>query len=269
MINLKSEPATNYRLVWFQHFHKSAGTTIVSLAKKNGESLYPNHRNGNPVDLKGDYIPIWALNGRELTEFIDSCEQLGCTFLGPAWGVGDLQTLHEDPRVMIVTCVRDPFSRFVSNFVFDYRLGYTQHRDIRNYVGSKRSFSHFNYYTIMLARIGETSSDLSQADFDRAKKMLDYFHYIGIVGATDWLASFCNAVGWKPFDIQANQRKNALLEILRHMGRGRVKVAKRIFDSSRLTVDVAFETKFKDANLRDYEVFHLASARHSKLVARI
>ena len=39
-----------YRLVWFQHLHKAAGTYVIRRAMANGETFWPEHENGNPVD---------------------------------------------------------------------------------------------------------------------------------------------------------------------------------------------------------------------------
>ena len=73
-----------YRLIWFQHIHKAAGTLVVNLAKANGEVLYPNNANGNPLDEEGNRIELWNLNGQELLSFVDKCERLGVTFVATA-----------------------------------------------------------------------------------------------------------------------------------------------------------------------------------------
>ena len=35
-----------YRLVWFQHLHKAAGTYVIRRAMANGETFGPEHENG-------------------------------------------------------------------------------------------------------------------------------------------------------------------------------------------------------------------------------
>jgi len=37
-----------YRLVWFQHLQKAAGSTIIQMAIQNDETLFSVHENGNP-----------------------------------------------------------------------------------------------------------------------------------------------------------------------------------------------------------------------------
>lgn len=252
--------AKHYRLIWFQHFHKAAGTTIVNLARKNGERLYSGNINGSPVDQYGNSLPVWSMNGTRLSDFVDHCQEQGCTFVGPEWGVGDLETLSRDPRVVTVTCVREPYERFVSNYIFDFRLGYTSSKDIEQYVGSKRSFSRFNYYTHMLARIGEDDSTISSRDFLAAKQALEKFDYVGIVGAKNWLRELCSFMNWRPRAIQANKRRNVLTQSLRHLVRGRPRVAKRTLDSARLVIDEGFRERFERSNEFDYEIYRLSQS---------
>lgn len=244
-----------YRLIWFQHFHKSAGTTIVKMAQLNGESLYPMHLNGNPVDKNGEFLPIWTYSSNKLIGFIDHCEDIGCTFLGPAWGVGDLGTLKKDDRVKIVTVMRDPFERFVSNYKFDFRLGYTDKQNIRDYVGSKRSFSFFNYYCHMLAQLPESDPTLPADTFRKAMEMILNFDHISILGSPFWLENFCKAVEWEPIKLVENQRKNAAIEVLRNILRGRLEVARRIAKSTKVVIDNEFRREFEGANELDYQIF--------------
>ena len=75
----------DYRLVWLQHFHKAAGSSIVEIAQLNGERCYPAHANGNPLDATGKAIALWDYTKEELLEFIDSCEAQGITFMATQW----------------------------------------------------------------------------------------------------------------------------------------------------------------------------------------
>jgi hypothetical protein len=246
---------SNYRLIWFQHFHKAAGTTIVDMALKNGESLYLPNTNGNPLDENGKYLPIWRIEKRSLKNFVDKCEEVGCTFVSPEWGVADLETLRKDERVTVVTSIREPYSRFLSNYIFDYCHGFTHEQNIRNYVGSKRSFSHFNYYCHMLSRKKEGEYQVTKSDFIKAQTRLLYFDYIGIVGSHNWLENFCKSVNWMPFETKLNSKKNHWIKIVRNLLGGRPRVARRIFESTKLNIDSSFKKDFLMANGFDCELF--------------
>ena len=88
-----------YRLIWFQHVHKAAGTLVVNLAKENGEVLFKNNANGNPLDENGDRLELWNYSAEELTDFLDQCEKDGVTFVATEHGSPDFRLLSEDSRV--------------------------------------------------------------------------------------------------------------------------------------------------------------------------
>ena len=89
-----------YRLVWFQHLHKAAGTYVIRRAMANGETFWPNHENGNPVN-NGEVIPLWKMNSNELTSFIDECEEKGLHLLHVN-GAGQITKLW--PRTRELPC---------------------------------------------------------------------------------------------------------------------------------------------------------------------
>ena len=71
---------TDYRLVWFQHLHKAAGTYVIRRAMANGETFWPEHSNGNPRN-DGELIPLENMSSNQLTSFINECEEKGILFL--------------------------------------------------------------------------------------------------------------------------------------------------------------------------------------------
>ena len=56
-----------YRLVWFQHLHKAAGTYVIRRAIANGERLFPNNENGNPCNHNG-VIPLWEMSEKRVNQ---------------------------------------------------------------------------------------------------------------------------------------------------------------------------------------------------------
>ena len=89
-----------YRLIWFQHLHKAAGTYIVRKAISNGEKPYPLNKNGNPHDENGA-IPLWGLSDSELSNFVDECERLGITFVATEWGGPELLQAIQGSQSML------------------------------------------------------------------------------------------------------------------------------------------------------------------------
>jgi len=141
-----------YRLVWFHHLHKSAGTLIVNMALRNGEVPYPSHGNGNPKGEDGILLPIWEYDEGALGSFIDKCERMGVTFVATEHGAPNYEVLIEDPRVFLVTCLRDPVKRCASNFNYAYYSGYTEATSMGDFAMEPNVHMSDNYYTRMFSR---------------------------------------------------------------------------------------------------------------------
>ena len=93
-----------YRLIWFQHLHKSAGTLIVNMAINNNEVLFDNHNNGNPTNSIGEVLPIWEYSKNQLLDFVNECEISGITFVATEYGAPNFKLLSKDSRVELMSC---------------------------------------------------------------------------------------------------------------------------------------------------------------------
>lgn len=213
-----------YRLVWFQHFHKAGGSSIVDLARLNGETCYPYHENGNPREEKGSLLKIWEYNENELVEFVDECERDQITFVATEWGMPNLSILSQDPRVTLITCLRNPILRLTSNFYFDLYLGYTPARNIESYVGSRnRTITMFNYYSRVLSRLDNDSADVSESDFEAAIENLSKFDCV--FALEDGFNTLAVALDWELYEIHSNESRFGIRHILGLLRRGRVSLA--------------------------------------------
>lgn len=202
----------HYRLIWFQHFHKAAGSFIVSLARSNQEVLYPQNTNGNPRDTDGTLIRLWEMSNDELTQFVDHCENKGITFVATEWGAPNFRLLASDPRVTIITCLRDPSKRFLSNFYYDVRRGYTHCKSIDEYVNSGGSFTMFNYYCRILTQHNENPELITTSKFEEAKSLLSFFDYLVILENQETFCKLNQFLGWNE---QAKRQNELKLRIRR------------------------------------------------------
>jgi hypothetical protein len=187
-----------YRLVWFQHLHKVAGTTIVELASVNGEKLYPDHNNGNPQDSNGKMIELWKMDGEELIGFVDECEKKRITFIATEWGSPDFRQLAEDPRVNLITCIRDPLKRYLSNFKYDIFKSFTDKKNIYEYLNST-DVSAVNYYTMVFSRNNfdiVKKIGLSLSDLEIAKDNLSLFDMVVDIENRGSLNRLRGQLGW-------------------------------------------------------------------------
>ena len=189
----RPESMSKYRLVWFQHLHKAAGTYVIRRAKANGEIFYPTNENGNPCDEHG-VIPLWEMSGSKLTKFIDKCEDRGVTFVATEWGGPDFDILSKDPRVCLITCIRDPINRFISNFNFDYYWMWSKSINYDQYLSEKAIHTSPNYYIRIFSRNHNPTHPVTEEHAQIAKENTTLFDKI-IVAETGMNA--LDELGWE------------------------------------------------------------------------
>jgi hypothetical protein len=190
---------SEYRLVWFQHLHKVAGTSLVEQAIASGEKPYPRQINGNPMKEDGSRLELWNLDREGLKEFIDNCEKEGITFIATEWGSPDFEYLASDPRVLMFTCIREPLARFMSNFSYDLYKGFTKKRNLNDYINSS-DVSMFEYYTMVFSRNyihkGMEKIEFNREHYEEAKKNLSLFDHIVVLENREHMKALMETMGW-------------------------------------------------------------------------
>ncbi|HJL64526.1 MAG TPA: hypothetical protein QGF70_02960 [Candidatus Thalassarchaeaceae archaeon] len=187
-----------YRLIWFQHIHKSAGTLVVNLAKENGEVLFKNNANGNPLDENGNRLELWDYNTKKLTEFIDQCEREGVTFVTTEHGSPDFRFLSEDDRVFLMTSLREPISRAVSNYNHAYFAGYTESSSLDGFLSENTFFMSDNFYTRTFA--GKERFPLvrlNSSDVDDAISVIGLFDLVLKIEQVDLVKELSKEFDWE------------------------------------------------------------------------
>ena len=122
------------KLSIFLHFHKAGGTSITHSVDKK-ENLFDPNGNGNPKQLqklrggKSPVIPYWTFNEQQLTLWLNKTLNTNlATFIAAEnhW-FQNTSIIDEEyklqNRLELVTQIRNPFKRFLSNFFFDARTG--------------------------------------------------------------------------------------------------------------------------------------------------
>ena len=195
-----------YRLIWFQHIHKAAGSLIVNQAIANGEILYPNHKNGNPHSPDGELIPLWDFNQNELKEFVDQCEEDGITFVSTEWGAPMYDILEADSRVSLVTCLRNPFSRLISNFNYDYYYGFTRSKSLSEYLTEELKINLDNFLVRVFSRKFKVHRhELDNSDVLKASTNLRRFNLVLVMERPgDLTKHLCEALGWAPHKVDTH-----------------------------------------------------------------
>jgi len=244
-------------LVWFQHFHKAAGTAVKEMAIAGGATLWQPNRNGNPLDAEGLALPLWSLPAQELRDFIGQCESRGVSFVATEWGVPDLDELARDSRVTLLTCLRDPLERFVSNFYFDLHLGYTPARSLEAYMGSRRrTITMDNYYCRMLARIDNRESPVHEEDYRVALARLALFDHVAVLERG--LAPLASAMSWQGHERVSNRHSFSWRQALGLVRRGRLDLLALRLRYPKRPPDGAFVERFARDHLWDTRLYQEA-----------
>jgi hypothetical protein len=246
--------------VWFQHFHKAAGTSLVNLALANGEVPWPAHRNGNPLDVDGKELRLWEYSPSQLRDFVDECQRRGVTFVATEWGSPDTQALAIDSRVALMTCLRDPLDRFVSNYYFDLYAGYTRARDLRSFMDSRpRDFVMPDYYCRVLARCNMHPGPVDVDQEARARAALSRFDCVLLLGrGFDHLH---DAFGWKNLSLHENRGGYTFREALGRIRRGKPGLVALRFLQPKRNADEDFVRWFAERNAADFRLFDAVSAQ--------
>jgi len=103
--------------VLFLHFHKAGGTTINDLF--NGYKKFPINKNGNPYLDKDTIIHFWNFNKHQFNLFKKMVSEIGVKFIAMEWNFFKHDV--DLSGFKLITCLRDPYDRFISNLNFDGR----------------------------------------------------------------------------------------------------------------------------------------------------
>lgn len=243
-----------YRLIWFQHFHKAAGSTIVEYANINNEKLYPNHLNGNPVEEDGTLINLDTFSPEELTLFIDKCEKNSITFVTTEWSAPDFDTLANDPRVVLITCIRDPLKRVVSNFYFDLYNSFTNSKKLENYVNSKGlTYTMDNYYCRILSRHDSNPNEIDEILYKKAKMNLTKFDCC--VTVESGFSSLSKTLNWECPTIEKNKSGTNIRTYIRLLVKGQFKSIFMRLTFPKKSPSSDFCEEYKEKNIFDYKIF--------------
>lgn len=195
------------QLIWFLHFHKAGGTTVVELAQKNGERLFTPHANGAPLGDDGKPIDVSMMSSDELAKFVDACKASRISFVASEFHTPDLDYLAGRGDVRLITVVRDPLARYISNFDFDRYFDFNNARRLADYAqGSTRAMCRPNYYCNTLLGRHESPRPLTEADLQEAQRRLALFDLVIHLGEKCAFARL-DTIGWHITEMQANSMK--------------------------------------------------------------
>jgi len=182
-------------ILFFLHIHKGGGTTINHLFRKYRR--YPHNINGNPWRVENSssrqLIKFWDYGKNQFEEFLKILNQKKVKFVAFEWNYFKHAEEIDTTRIRLVTCIRDPYSRFVSSM---FAHGASK-RELLNPVSwMNRDFQwarvksqHFwvnwnkpNFYVRMMNGYGdEPRREVTREDLGTAKRNLAEFDVVMIL----------------------------------------------------------------------------------------
>lgn len=244
-----------YRLIWFQHLQKAAGSSIIRMALLNGETLYPNHRNGNPHTADGKEIRLWEMERSELIDFIDQCEDKGVTFVATEKAAPPYSVIASDPRVCFITCLRDPLSRFMSHFYYLFYRGDTDVSSPEQFVNSIFISTMSNYYCRIFSGFNNDPNPIGRQQYEIAKSTLRSFDCCIVLEKTNPFAELFEVLHWKDKELKENQTRLNIQNMVKSVARGRIRLLSRRVLHPRKEPSEEFMRTFKEENNWDYRLY--------------
>ena len=183
------------KLIIFLHFHKAGGTTINKMF--NNHNKYPENHNGNPFHLS-KIITYWNYNRRQFNYFKNHCINNNVEFICLEWNFFKFFNELNLDNIELITCIRDPYSRFKSNLnhnsqlfykVKNYKLNYKDWvketifwKTKDNVKKFKLNYNKYNYYVKLLNGLGDNPDiEINESHLDNAKNILSKFNTILIL----------------------------------------------------------------------------------------
>jgi hypothetical protein len=134
--------------IYFHHFHKAAGTSIVN--HLSGQYKLPSlNKNGNPIDEQGNFIELWNMGESDVNCYIDRESDNGVSLFVTEWGVPNLSII-KSKGVKMVILLREPEERLWSNYCYDISNRYFS-GDLSHYIANPSiPYQRGDYYSMEL-----------------------------------------------------------------------------------------------------------------------
>lgn len=250
--------SNKYKLIWFQHLQKAAGSSIIRMAIHNGETLFPVQNNGNPCYPDGKEIRLWEFDRQELTNFIDRCQENGVTLIATEKAAPLFPVLVSDSRVCLITCLRDPLERFISHFYYSLYTGRTNVLSPEKFVNSIFISTMHNYYCRIFSRFNDNPKPIDRKQFDIACSTLESFNCCVVLDNQNPFAELNKLLAWKETEIIANQTRFGLKTAVNSLIKGEFSLLLRRITYPRKKPTQEFTKLFKENNHWDYQLYQMA-----------
>ena len=168
-------------MIVYLHMHKCAGTSVVRTALASGLRLPAQHQNGNLLRDDGRPLKYRGMTADDVRAVIEQERDAGTQFMAIEWDCPPIEQLRAIADVRLLTSLRDPLARAISNFRMDKVAGWIAPEvDFAAYINGDALYASDNYYTKMLCQLWPKDT-ASAAHGERALAALDAFEAVIVV----------------------------------------------------------------------------------------
>jgi hypothetical protein len=192
---------------------------------------------------------------QEMINFIDQCQYRDVTFVATEFGAPSFPLLVSDPRVILITCLRDPLSRFISHFYYDYYRGSTDALSPEQFVNSGNFSTMSNYYCRIFSMHNNDPDPIGLEHYDIAVSTLNSFDCCVVLEREDPFQGLFRLLEWKEYELRRNQTRMDFLTAIRYMAKGELGLLLRRFTHPRRKASAEFARRFEEENFLDYMLY--------------
>lgn len=140
----------------FIHTHKCAGTSFIRLFKDHDSVRMPDADGALPdyfaaaSKLSDPDVVQRDFSTEKFAAFVQESKDQGLNFCATEWIVPPFDEVQNRDELFTFTVLRDPFERYLSNYYFDTKRGFSHASDLWKY-RNRRTFRQYDYYTRFFA----------------------------------------------------------------------------------------------------------------------
>ena len=247
------------KLILFLHFTKAGGSSIVSAAKKL-QNLYLPNNNGNPHDrITEQRIPFWTFSDEHFMAFLSYCRDHGTTFIATENEWFHSPSVFNEEfklryRIELVTQIKNPFDRFISNYFFSaqflwLQVPFVQRLKMYHLRKMTHHFTDWNMYVRVLS--SQFDHNVTEKDLEIAKRELDKFDLVTVLEMPDVAKIWTAKYGMNIQHRNANMKYNEIYAAERERDED--------FDQNLQR----FQEEFEILNRFDYMLYDYAKQLHA------